>query len=115
GLKLGTAGILSIEAGIRSKVYRNLGGECRQTNLAGGAHGACPRWRIAAVGQAAAEASFCAADRHRDAGARHVDAALELRGRILGLLRRRRTVGRSLGWRRLARGVYHLRWGTCRG
>ena len=38
GLKLGTAGILSIEAGIRSNVYRNLGGECRQTNLAGGGH-----------------------------------------------------------------------------
>jgi hypothetical protein len=33
GLKLGTAGVLPVEAGIRSNVYRNLGGECRQTNL----------------------------------------------------------------------------------
>jgi hypothetical protein len=38
GLKLGTAGVLPVEAGIRSNVYRNLGGECRQTNLGGGAH-----------------------------------------------------------------------------
>ena len=38
GLKLGTAGIATIEAGVRSNEYRNLGGECRQTNLrAGGA------------------------------------------------------------------------------
>jgi hypothetical protein len=36
GLKLGTAGVLPVEAGIRSNVYRNLGGECRQTNLGGG-------------------------------------------------------------------------------
>ena len=35
GLKLGTPGVLSLEAGIRSNVYRNLGGECRQTNLGG--------------------------------------------------------------------------------
>lgn len=35
GLKLGTAGVFNIEAGIRSNEYRNLGGECRQTNLAG--------------------------------------------------------------------------------
>lgn len=35
GMKLGTPGILNIEAGIRSNVYRNLGGECRQTNLDG--------------------------------------------------------------------------------
>lgn len=35
GLKLGVAGVLSVEAGIRSNVYRNLGGECRQTNLDG--------------------------------------------------------------------------------
>lgn len=34
GLKLGTAGIWPVEAGIRSNRYRNLGGECRQTNLA---------------------------------------------------------------------------------
>ncbi|WP_072373185.1 hypothetical protein [Hyphomicrobium sp. NDB2Meth4] len=34
GLKLGTAGIWPVEAGIRSNHYRNLGGECRQTNLA---------------------------------------------------------------------------------
>ena len=33
GLKLGAAGILPVEAGIRSNVYGNLGGECRQTNL----------------------------------------------------------------------------------
>jgi hypothetical protein len=33
GLKLGTPGVLNIEAGIRSNEYRNLGGECRQTNL----------------------------------------------------------------------------------
>lgn len=33
GLKLGTDGVLLIEAGIRSNAYRNLGGECRQTNL----------------------------------------------------------------------------------
>lgn len=32
-LKLGASGILPVEAGIRSNVYRNLGGECRQTNL----------------------------------------------------------------------------------
>jgi hypothetical protein len=38
GLKLGTAGVLPVEAGIRSNVYRNLGGECRQTNLGGGGH-----------------------------------------------------------------------------
>ena len=35
GLKLGTAGVLPVEAGVRSNVYRNLGGECRQTNLGG--------------------------------------------------------------------------------
>ncbi len=35
GLKLGAAGVLPVEAGIRSNVYRNLGGECRQTNLGG--------------------------------------------------------------------------------
>lgn len=35
GLKLGAPGVMSIEAGIRSNVYRNLGGECRQTNLDG--------------------------------------------------------------------------------
>lgn len=34
GLKLGLAGIWPVEAGIRSNTYRNLGGECRQTNLA---------------------------------------------------------------------------------
>jgi hypothetical protein len=33
GLKLGTAGVVPVEAGIRSNVYRDLGGECRQTNL----------------------------------------------------------------------------------
>jgi hypothetical protein len=38
GLKLGTAGVLPVEAGIRSNVYRNLGGECRQTNLGGSDH-----------------------------------------------------------------------------
>lgn len=35
GLKLGVAGVLPVEAGIRSNEYRNLGGECRQTNLVG--------------------------------------------------------------------------------
>lgn len=35
GLKLGAGGVLPLEAGIRSNVYRNLGGECRQTNLGG--------------------------------------------------------------------------------
>jgi hypothetical protein len=35
GLKLGTPGVLSLEAGVRSNEYRNLGGECRQTNLGG--------------------------------------------------------------------------------
>ena len=35
GLKLGVAGVLPVEAGIRSNEYRNLGGECRQTNLGG--------------------------------------------------------------------------------
>ena len=38
GLKLGVAGTLPVEAGIRSNVYRNLGGECRQTNLVGSDH-----------------------------------------------------------------------------
>jgi hypothetical protein len=38
GLKLGVAGTLPVEAGIRSNVYRNLGGECRQTNLGGSDH-----------------------------------------------------------------------------
>ena len=38
GLKLGVAGVLPVEAGIRSNEYRNLGGECRQTNLVGGDH-----------------------------------------------------------------------------
>jgi hypothetical protein len=38
GLKLGVAGVLNVEAGIRSNVYRNLGGECRQTNLGGSDH-----------------------------------------------------------------------------
>lgn len=38
GLKLGAAGVLPVEAGIRSNVYRNLGGECRQTNLGGSGH-----------------------------------------------------------------------------
>ena len=33
GLKLGVSGVLPVEAGIRSNEYRNLGGECRQTNL----------------------------------------------------------------------------------
>lgn len=33
GLKLGAAGVFSLEAGVRSNEYRNLGGECRQTNL----------------------------------------------------------------------------------
>jgi hypothetical protein len=33
-LKLGDAGVRPVEAGIRSNEYRNLGGECRQTNLA---------------------------------------------------------------------------------
>lgn len=33
GLKLGAAGVFSVEAGIRSKELRNLGGQCRQTNL----------------------------------------------------------------------------------
>ena len=35
GLKLGAAGVFPVEAGIRSNVYRNLGGECRQSNLGG--------------------------------------------------------------------------------
>jgi hypothetical protein len=35
GLKLGTPGVFSLEAGVRSNEYRNLGGECRQTNLGG--------------------------------------------------------------------------------
>jgi hypothetical protein len=38
GLKLGVAGVLPVEAGIRSNEYRNLGGECRQTNLGGSDH-----------------------------------------------------------------------------
>ena len=38
GLKLGVAGVLPVEAGIRSNEYRNLGGECRQTNLVGSDH-----------------------------------------------------------------------------
>lgn len=33
GLQLGSPGTLHIEAGIRSNVYRNLGGECRLTGL----------------------------------------------------------------------------------
>lgn len=33
GMKLGAPGISTIEAGVRSNEYRNLGGECRQTNL----------------------------------------------------------------------------------
>jgi hypothetical protein len=33
GLKLGTPGVLPVEAGVRSNAYRNLGGECRQSNL----------------------------------------------------------------------------------
>jgi hypothetical protein len=36
GLKLGAGGVSLLEAGIRSNVYRNLGGECRQTNLGRG-------------------------------------------------------------------------------
>ncbi|KWT64864.1 hypothetical protein APY04_3104 [Hyphomicrobium sulfonivorans] len=38
GLKLGAPGIVPVEAGIRSTVLRNLGGECRQTNLDGLPH-----------------------------------------------------------------------------
>jgi hypothetical protein len=38
GLKLGVAGTFPVEAGIRGNVYRNLGGECRQTNLGGSDH-----------------------------------------------------------------------------
>jgi hypothetical protein len=38
GLKLGVAGVMTVEAGIRSNEYRNLGGECRQTNLGGSDH-----------------------------------------------------------------------------
>lgn len=34
-LKLGASGSLPVEAGIRSNVFRNLGGQCRQTNLDG--------------------------------------------------------------------------------
>jgi hypothetical protein len=33
GLKLGTPGVLLIEAGLRSNDYRNLDGQCRQANL----------------------------------------------------------------------------------
>ena len=33
GLKLGSPGILPVEAGMRSNDFRNLGGHCRQTNL----------------------------------------------------------------------------------
>lgn len=36
GLKLGVSGVSTIEAGVRSNEYRNLGGECRQTNLRSG-------------------------------------------------------------------------------
>ncbi|MDQ8698893.1 hypothetical protein [Hyphomicrobium sp. LHD-15] len=35
GLKLGVPGISEVEAGVRSNVFRNLGGKCRQTNLDG--------------------------------------------------------------------------------
>lgn len=35
GLKLGLSGIGKVEAGVRSNVFRNLGGQCRQTNLDG--------------------------------------------------------------------------------
>lgn len=35
GLKLGVPGVLAVEAGMRSNVFRNLGGKCRQTNLSG--------------------------------------------------------------------------------
>lgn len=34
-LKLGSPGISTVEAGLRSNVFRNLGGQCRQTNLGG--------------------------------------------------------------------------------
>lgn len=34
-LKLGAPGIRTVEAGVRSNVFRNLGGQCRQTNLGG--------------------------------------------------------------------------------
>lgn len=33
GLKLGSPGIFPVEAGMRSNIFRNLGGHCRQTNL----------------------------------------------------------------------------------
>lgn len=33
GLKLDSRGVLPVEAGIRSNEFRNLGGQCRQTNL----------------------------------------------------------------------------------
>jgi len=33
GLRLGSSGVLPVEAGIRSNQYRNLGGECRQSHL----------------------------------------------------------------------------------
>lgn len=35
GLKLGSPGEMSVEAGLRSDEFRNLGGICRQSNLAG--------------------------------------------------------------------------------
>jgi len=35
GLKIGTGGVFFIEAGLRSNEYRNLQGQCRQTNLGG--------------------------------------------------------------------------------
>lgn len=35
GLKLGSPGVFPIEAGLRSNEFRNLGGQCRQTNLGG--------------------------------------------------------------------------------
>lgn len=35
GLKLGLSGVGKVEAGVRSSVFRNLGGQCRQTNLDG--------------------------------------------------------------------------------
>lgn len=35
GLTLGSPGVFPIEAGLRSNEFRNLGGQCRQTNLGG--------------------------------------------------------------------------------
>ncbi len=65
GVKLDIGGVLFSEAGVRSNEYRNLGGECRQVNLAtpADAHDADSRSEARAASDAMARANRPRLDR----------------------------------------------------